>query len=258
MYIPKVNIEAPDWGLARSFAQPIEGVTVTIASGPRSGESTATDQNGQYIFKNVHEDELHLRVEKEHLEPKEVIAHRSRQTILANGDVPNYSNDPQKKPGNILVGQKWPDFVRPLLQKIPVVIDPLFITTEAHGKYAGFYNGGVIGIAQQTYISGVFGAVHTFVHEIAHMRQDALISPGGGGHINDWVNTPEGKAFTEARQKDWDEVGEAGIDQISHFSSLIENSAEFCAYYWTNTSEENIKITAPNRYKWAHEWLNKP
>ena len=104
VFAPKPGDRQPP----RSEAQPITGVTVTIASGPRAGESVATNPSGYYRFPNVKGDELHLRVEKEHFEPKEVRVHRSRPTILANGDVPNYTRDPQQHPGNILMGTAGP------------------------------------------------------------------------------------------------------------------------------------------------------
>ena len=91
---------------------------MTIASGPRAGESVATNPSGYYRFPNVKGDELHLRVEKEHFEPKEVRVHRSRPTILANGDVRITQGDPQQHPGNILMGHRWPDEVRFILEEI--------------------------------------------------------------------------------------------------------------------------------------------
>ena len=84
----------------RAEARPIAGITVTIIAGTRRGESTLTDKNGRYLFADVAERELHLRVERERFEPKEVIVHRSRPTsLLLNGAVPNYHNDPQKTSG---------------------------------------------------------------------------------------------------------------------------------------------------------------
>ena len=51
--------------------------------------------SGYYRFSNVNEDELHLRVEKEHFDKEDSEA-VSRPTILSNGDVPNYAKDPQQ------------------------------------------------------------------------------------------------------------------------------------------------------------------
>ena len=245
----------------RSISQPVEGVTVTILSGSRSGQRTVTDQHGQYIFKNVREDELHLRVEKQHFETKEVIVHRSRPTILADGKVPNYWGDPQKTPGNILVGQRWPDAVRPLLQQVPIVYDHLFIVADLHkertvGGYGvgGIYGSGVVVIGKQLYELAPTTVVPTLTHEIAHMRQHALVSIDGSGNTDDWAHTPEGKAFAEARQKDWDEVGRTWIDHpISHFLPLIESAAQICAEYWLGRNS----TPAPNRFHWAIKWLNK-
>lgn len=263
VYVPKANIENLVYMRSvRPFSQPLPGVTVTIMSGKRSGESAITNQDGQYIFRDVQEDELHLLVEKEHFEPKEVIVHRSRQTILANGNVPNHvGNNPQKIPGNILIGQVWPEPIRPLLQQQPVVSDPLFIIADLRRKSGGFYDSGVVVVDKNIYIPYyTTHIVNTFAHEIAHMRQHAIVSADGSGDMRDWVHTPEGVAFAEARQKDWNEVGKAKIDRVPGFSSLLENAAEICAYYWTGenrTLYENPRVTAPNRFKWAEEWLNK-
>ena len=146
-FIGRVFAPKPEDWQTRPGAQPITGVTVTIASGPRSGESVATNPSGYYRFQNVAVDELHLRVEKEHFEPKEVIVHRSGPTILANGDVPNYTKDPQQHPGNILIGHRWPDEVRFILEEILVVHDLLYVEGGRLPKgtdLGGYYSLGVI------------------------------------------------------------------------------------------------------------------
>ncbi len=243
----------------RRTPQPIEGVTVTIIAGPRSGESVVTDEHGQYLFKDVPEDTLHLRVEGEHLETKEVIVHRSRPTALADGTVPTaywdgtYRDDPQQIPGNILIGQRWPDAVRPLLQQVQLVWDPLLIVTHLGGVAGAMYHSGVAVVGKDE----PHHMVNTLVHEIAHMWQHA--SEINGSYRN-WEETPEGTAFLKARQQDWDEVGKARIDHTPGFSHFYNNAAEICAFLWTNNSRGfygNLKITAPNRYKWAQEWFGK-
>ena len=253
----------------RPASQPIGGVTVTIISGPRSGERTVTDRNGQYFFRNVQEDTLRLRVEKEHFEPKEVIVHRSNPTALADGTIPNYKGDPQKIPGNILIGQRWPDIVRTLLQQVPVVPDLLYIEANflGRGRVAAYYPGVVImnsslifSIAEKNELyrlTGKRSIYHYFAHEIAHAHQHAMVAPDGSGKMDDWENTPEGIAFAEARRKDWREVGQDAIDK-GWASSLLENAAEVCAHYWTDgsgTGYWKIRVVAPNRYKWAQEWV---
>ena len=265
---PKVNKEEGTVG--RRFSQPIEGVTVTIVSGPRAGESTITDQNGQYFFRNMQADELHLRVEREYFELKEVIVHRDRPTMLANGDTPNYRGDPQQNPGNILIGQRWPERVRFLLEREMLVFDPLFFIADLGEKRyngairQGGYSQGSIMLNEVLYRSDSSpdAVLALAAHEIAHMRQHALVSPDGSGDIRDWAHTLEGVAFAEARQKDWDEVGKSKLDLNFYSPTLIENSAEFCAYYWTRDRMSwrfygDLEVTAPNRYKWAEEWLNK-
>ena len=102
------------------FEKHLPGVSVTIVSGVRSGEHTITDRNGRYRFPNVDGDKLHLRVEKEYFEPKEVIVHRTRPTTLPNEAAPIHRGDvgPQREPGNILLGYAWPDEVRFILEEM--------------------------------------------------------------------------------------------------------------------------------------------
>ena len=214
IYAPKPE----DWKV-RSDAHPITDTTVTIMSGSRAGESVITDDNsGYYHFPNVRGDELHLRVEKEHFEPKEVIVHRSHPTILANGDVLNYPEDVQQNPGSILMGQSWPDEVRFLFEETLVVHDLLYAEGGAPPvgeNIGGFYSRGVIVIYSHQFAQwqNSVGVLLLFAHEIAHARQHALVSVDGSARgIHDWNNTPEGIAYKEAREKDWNEVGKAQLD----------------------------------------------
>ena len=265
VFVPKVK---PPRGTARATAQPLPGVVVTIVSGVRSGEQVVTNEHGQYTFSNVEGNELHLRVEKTHFETKEVIVHRSQQTILPGGAVPNHVYDPQKTPGNILIGQEWPKEVRFILEQTLVVHDLLYIEANLGGIAAGLYRSGVV-VADSAEIINSFGTLHdgirftiltTIAHEIAHAHQAALVAVDGSGNIDDWVNTPEGRAFVRAREKDWEEVGKIDYyDNNPSLSSHVENAAEMCAYYWNNSWDTyesgDLETTAPNRYRWAEEWF---
>ena len=263
IYAPKPE----DWKV-RSDARPITGVTVTIKSGSRAGESVITNNSGYYRFPNVRGDELHLRVEKEHFEPKEVIVHRSHLTILANGDVLNYPEDVQQNPGSILMGQSWPDEVRFILEETLVVHDLLYAEGGAPPvgeDIGGFYSRGIIVIYSHQYANwqDPVGVLGTFAHEIAHAHQHALVTiDGSAWEVHDWVNTPEGKAFAEAREKDWKAIGKAMYDSIG-YNSLVENAAETCAHYWSvdrwggRAAYGKLEVEAPNRFKWAAIWLPK-
>ena len=272
-FIGRVFAPKPEDWQTRPEAQPITGVTVTIASGPRAGESVTTTPSGYYRFQNVIEDELHLRVEKEHFEPKEVRVHRSRPTILANGDAMNYTRDPQQQPGNILIGQRWPDEVRFILEETLVVHDLLYV--EGGRPPTGmdlwaFYSRGVVVLYSYRFddLHDIVGLLNAFAHEIAHAHQHATVSVDGSAlGIHGWKDTPEGRAYEKARRKDWEQVGKSPLDKVferddAHGVPLTETAAEICAYYWGVDSWGtpinrfgSLEVEAPNRYRWAEKWV---
>ena len=251
-------------------AQPLPNVIVTIMAGPRAGERTSTDSNGRYLFPDVAADTLHLRAERARFEPKEVLVHRQHPTALANGAMPNFHEGLQKHPGNIVIGYRWPDEVRFILQETLVVHDLLYSEggiPPSDRVVGGFYFRGMAVIYSNLYThsearSALLG---TFAHEIAHAHQDALIAvDGSGDDFGDWTRSPEGVAFEEARKKDWEEVGKADYDLIPGYATLWENAAQTCALYWSAETRwsglgryEKLEISAPHRFKWAAEWLTK-
>ena len=252
----------------RDVAQPLPNVIVTIMAGPRAGERTSTDSNGRYLFPDVAADTLHLRAERARFEPKEVLVHRDQPTALANGDVPNFPGDQQRHPGNILIGQRWPDEVRFILRETLVVHDLLFIdggTAPPDRHLEGYYGRGLV-VIYSNYSTHPLARVTLlgfFAHEIAHAHQDALTNVDGSGDFFSWVDSPEGKAFEEARKKDWEEVGKADYDLIPGYATLWENAAETAAHYWSvdrwggKPYYGKLEIDAPHRFKWAEEWLPK-
>ena len=258
--------------LSRSRVRSVAGATVTIMAGSGVGEKSITDQGGQYVFPNIEGDELHLLVEKERFEPKEVIVHRSRATVLPNGIVPNFKEDPQKTPGTILIGHAWPGSSRSILEQIVVVHDLLYVDagalagnwTDGSPAVGGFYVSGVINVYREDLLafSGWSSFFHVLLHEIVHAHQHAVVSVDGSGSTRDWAETTlEGRAFEEARRKDWEEYGKSPYDSLPKYSSLIENAAEICAYYLSSDLgiilpfHGDLKTSAPNRIKWVEEWL---
>ncbi len=251
---------------------PIPGVTVTIMSGPRAGSSIVTDRNGRYLFLNIPDDSLHLGTHRRHFEPKEVIVHRSSPTILANGDAPNYWMDPQKQPGNILIGQRWPDEVRFIFDETLLPYDLLYVEhgVDPWGTAAGEYRGGGFVVAFSDSMSNPI-PLPVFAHELAHAHQHAIASVDGSAGPLDrwplWEASPEGQAYAAARAKDWAEVGEAEYDRIPEYRDyLVESAAEIASHYWGMrsgrwtallTRNEKLEETAPNRLRWAAEWLPK-
>ena len=253
--------------LLRSKVVPVTSVTVTIASGPRYGERTVTNQQGRYMFPNVATSELHLLVEKQGFEPKEVIVHRNRPTTLPNGISPNFPGDPQRNPGTILIGHKWPDEVRFILRETRVVVDLLYVEKKGVPpgdlNVGGFYGPGTAVIYREHLESttGRPGFLHSCAHEIAHAHQDASVSVDGSGDVFQWKNTPEGKAFAEARQKDLQQVGRGFYVDNWYSHSLLENAAEICGFYWGHgrwgfgNVRGQLEFGAPHRLKWIEEWV---
>ena len=262
----------------RNNSVPLAGVTVTIASGPRQGEHIVTDRNGRYRFLNVPGDTLHLRVERHRFEPKEVIVHRSRPTALANGIVPNYRGDPQRNPGNILIGHVWPEEAREFLERNLVVHDLLYVDLgriSGWDEALGFYSDGLAAVFS-TYLADLtglsIGILSITVHEIMHAHQDAMVSVDGSGSTRDWVNTPEGRAFVAAREKDVAGAYTTSYDRIPGYASDLENAAQTVAEYWAieyqweeavvpiwslHQAGKTLQELIPNRYQWCEEWIKK-
>lgn len=225
----------------RSYATPMPGVVVTVASGTRSGERAVTGADGRYVFRGIREDELHLRVEKECLETKEVIVHRLRPTTLPNGSASVFEEDPRMHPGVILMGYAWPDSIREVLEQTVLPPDLLLVS----GPYLGnstapagaFYiNAGLVVVASPVEDS-LYWAL---LHEIGHAHQHAVALLNGGRSASDWEQTPEGKAFLRARAADWRTVGKVFYedpgdprgDPDEYFLSPTENLAEIFMYWW--------------------------
>ena len=267
VFFPITDIaKATPRGSVRNATETVSGVTVTIASGPYYGESVTTDSAGRYTF-HTNKDELHLLVWKEGFEPKEVIVHRSQPTKLANGIVPNFRGDPQKTPSNILIGHRWPDEVRFILRQTVLVHDLLYADSKStpSERIGGFYSGGVV-VVYSEYIRsfglGTAYVIGSVAHEVAHAYQHAVVTIDGSGDFRDWTETPEGRAFIKAKQRDWEEHGKARYDTVPGLSSDYENAAEMIAYFWSIGRWERkwhrgLETDAPNRLKWAEEWLTK-
>ena len=259
VYTPEVQFATLDNGMRHAYTgrhrdacAPVQGVIVAIVG---SGKKTATNKEGRYIFRNVQEDNLHLRTQKSGFEPKEVMVYRSGPTaLIKDGDVVeiNYERGIQKTPGTILIGLRWPEPIRPILQSIAVINDTLCIKSSFGGN-RGFFIKGICAVRN-------LEDLDTFAHEIAHAHQDALLDIDQmGATLGSWDNTPEGKAFIEARQKDWNSVGKADYDTL--YFHDIESAAETCARYWWTVLrwkggvDRKLEKNAPNRFKWAEKWV---
>ena len=259
------QVRVPDGARSTRATRPIAGVTVSIVSGPRTGESVVTDQGGYYHFREVEGDDLHLLVEMEHFEPKEAIVHRSRPTTLPDRTPIPYQDDAQNTPGTILIGMRWPDEVRFILEEVYLVPDLLFMVgtrDEASGGSTASYHPGLVKTYSAHFNTG------SVAHELAHAHQHAVVYPDGivgrWGYVGDlgWKDTPEGKAYITAMNRDLEEGNTIDLDPSpTHGVGVpFENAAVICSYYWTVDAViggEGLKVKAPHRYRWCQEWLNK-
>ena len=270
-----------EWA-AEDYIAPVASAIVTITKGPRRGEQVTTNKGGYYLFPNVAGDNLYLRVERAYLEPKEVVVYRTRRTgpqRLRPNEVLHTARQnlerQENAPGIILVGLRWPDAVRFIIENELLPHDlTCTIGVESPPTRAGSYGGGELSIINPPEYRNnlTYG---TFFHELGHARQHAVAIMHGvdnGPSGFDWENTPEGKAYERAWAKDLKEIPSdhwLSLDEGDYFSSSSrESAAEFCALYWGleigndawdfwATWGGGIEKRAPNRYKWAEKHLNK-
>ena len=256
---------------------PVSLALVTITRGPRKGEQVITDEGGYFLFPNVEGDKMYLRVQRAYLEPKEVIVYRSHPTELQQlGPNRVFSADHQNRewsgnaPGIILVGIRWPDAVRPVLESELLPHDLLLIIGPFVRTY-GYYS-----FTHQ--MIGVFNEPEdkvelnhgTLLHELAHARQDAVAIMHHGNATGSWRDTPEGREYKAAWEKDLAEIPRnlwlGHLEDSDHYKeNLLENSAQYCFLYWNFNSgmqheyhlirDGGIPARTPNRYKWCQKYL---
>ena len=275
------GIDYDNWA-AEDHIAPVSKAIVTITDGPRAGEQMLTDKGGYYHFKNVTDDELYLRVERQWLEPKEVIVYRDRPTMLQEIG-PNrvfsesyYNRDtPSNAPGTILMGIRWSDSVRFVLENETLPYDLLCIL--AFRPQEGWRTGGTYGEMRATVYnihprrSGEFFFA-VLLHELAHARQHAIALLHGGEHTRDWENTPEAQAYRAAWEKDVVGVPSKDrmrIDKSDYYKDdLLENAAELYSMYWQfeiggdpayeeSRDDSILRAKASNRFKWCQKYLNR-
>lgn len=268
-----------------SEVYPVQGVTVTIIEGPRSGEQSVTDPGGYYHFRdipthvmidgvNYSVHGLHLRVEREHFETQEVTVSRREPTKIykpKNGIHGRYApwdnGFPSNRPGTILIGQEWPEEIRFIFEEMVLPDDLMFFADDRSvfpGLLGGFYVNSIVTISDKGEATDLTNGI--VLHEIAHAHQHALaVLEGVGTREHDWGATSEGRAYREARDRDWREYGKTSLDesfelQYPEWAVFYETAAEIAAVYWGIDYLGGIsflRTKAPHRYKWAQEWLNK-
>ena len=281
--MPLGRADRDNWASTGGVA-PVSGVIVTITDGVRAGEQVLTDDGGYYLFKDVPENELYLRVEKAYLEPKEVIVSRSRPTTLqrlrSNHVFIAQHHVQERTPGTILMGLRWSDAVRFILNNETLPHDVLCIETlrmpdQMARATSGLYGDMVVQNVNRIERKGDIG-YGTLAHELAHARQHAIAVVHGGSHARDWERTPEGQAYREAWEQDLQNAPRGfhlPDDSEQYRHDLLENAAEFCSHYWQlrfgiglgyrheggyqdNDILRGLKQRAPNRFKWAETYLN--
>ena len=249
------------------YTGPVAGVTLTVTAGERAGEQSVTNKDGQYRFSDPTGEtpQLRLRAEKEGYEPKEVIVHRLQPTkTLADGaHFSRRKKKTQETPGTILIGHRWPDKVRFILEETLLPHDLLLLIVDDLPNYAGLYSKTGVVIAENGNC-----LLKTIAHELGHAHQHAVAviegePTAGVGH---WQATPSGKAYLKAREKDWEEVGRMRLE-VGRYLTPIENMAEIAKEFWNSDkrldhptkcfSTTKLGEEAPNRFKWAQEWLSK-
>ena len=270
--VEQVLLSIDDQGRSDVYAGPIAGVTLTVVSGKQAGKQSVTDKNGNYRFSDPAKEtlQLRLRAEKEGYEPKEVIVHRSQPTETLAGGV-HFSTqrwekyrDPQETPGTILIGHRWSDKVRFILEETALPHDLLLLIVDDVPNYAGLYSqtGVVIAENGNCLLKGI-------AHELAHAHQQAVavLEKGPTVGVGGWKDTSAGKAYLQAQAKDWEEVGKIRLlDKGRYLTFLHENMAEIAEELWNLRGKFDnplcysaIKMPeeAPNRFRWAQEWLSK-
>ena len=265
--VSQTLLSVDEQGERTYYIGPVVGVTLTVISGKRAGEQSVTDENGSYRFSDPAKEtlQLHLRVEKEGFEPKKVIVHRSQPTETLAGGV-HFSHPwekPQETPGTILIGHKWPDKVRFILEETVLPHDLLLLIVDDLPNYAGLYSKTGVVIAENTNC-----LLKIIAHELGHAHQHAVAvtERGPTAAVGHWETTPSGKAYLKARAKDWEEVGKLRFYDKGRHLTPIENMAEIAEEFWNIQGKFDnpqcysaIKVVeeAPNRFKWAQEWLSK-
>ena len=248
----------PGIGRWLDHSRPVAGVSVTIVTGERAGESVDTKHDGRYTFPEFDGDEIHIRLEQDGYEPKEAIVHRSRPTTLTDR-VPLGYDGPQDTPGTVLISMEWPDYIRPAMQRMQIAPDLILIVRERGER--GMYGGGVIEMPDPEHRNGM-------THEICHAQQQAVVGVQGasdrnGGWTPRWDVSPVGLAYQEATEADIEEVGgdEFWVPE-DYPKRLVEAAAEVCGNWlgvrpYPQPHRDYLEQQAPNRLRWADEWLPK-
>ena len=279
--MPVSGVGAAAWK-HEGYVAPVSGAVVTITDGARAGEQVLTDEGGYFLFKDAPENRLYLRVERAYLEPKEVIVYRDRPTELQEippnrvfESVQHNRDTPDNAPGTVLVGLRWPDAVRFVLENELLPHDLLLVLgTKSPGWSPASYSPRMHVKLRPTHERRGSISYGYIFHELGHARQhtDSILHGVNEVHSAYWTDrTPEAKSYQRAWDKDLREVppdwhGLYLIDDHGHFDIAHENSAELCANYWWVVAGYSLfhdadmlaglRRRAPNRMKWVENYLN--
>ena len=245
-----------------SSAQGVARARLTVLGGIPDGRTAVTDAEGRFSFPDYPLCELdspecrarRFRVEKHGYETREVGANdpyfRRGGGLSASGTLRSSTYK------RIIIGHEWPvDPRHPQFERMRRTVpamNPLWYVrvTESLPNASAYYDRGVIAI-------GPAAAVWTIVHEYCHAHQDWAADPNRY-NVWDWEQSPEGQAYAEAEAADH----AAGYTYPPWRSrGPSEDAAEVCASFAyddpSTFGRNDLREQAPNRYRWAEEWLHR-
>lgn len=242
-------------------AQGVPRVRLTILGGIPDGRTAVTDSEGRFSFPDYPRCELdspecqarRFRAEKQGYETREVGANDSYWRRDGGFNATARSTAYKR----IIIGHEWPVDPRhpqrfERMRRTVSAMNPLWYVrvAESLGSASGYYSGGVIVIGPYTPV------FNTIVHEYCHAHQDWAADPSRYGS-HQWEQSPEGQAYTEAEAAD-----RAAGYQYPPWRSRgpTEDAAEVCATFAYDTASftrNDLREQAPNRYRWAEEWLHR-
>ena len=241
-------------------ARGVARARLTVLGGILHGRTAVTDAEGGFSFPDYPLCALdspecrvrRFRVEKQGYETREVGANDPyyRRELGDSGTL----RSPRYK--RIVIGHEWPvDPGHPQFERMRRTVpamNPLWYVRVAEPLFnaIAYYHAGVIAIGPRAAVWT------TIVHEYCHAHQDWATDPNRF-NIMDWEQSPQGQAYAEAAAADH----AAGYTYPPWRSrGPVEEAATVCAIFGYDSPTfptNDLREQAPNRYRWAEEWLHR-